>query len=87
MAAATPPSVQSRLEAIARAVFGAGDPASAARVLDSLKLHSLKFWHDPTVVAGLAHAVDERSTDDPDQWSMLRDLAGGGSASSTTAAA
>lgn len=69
------PSVRARLEAIAKAVFGAGDRAAAERVVGALRLDDLKFWHDTSVVAGLEHAIDERSTDDPDQWSMLQDVA------------
>jgi SAM-dependent methyltransferase len=69
------PSVEQRLNNIASAVFGAGDPEAARHVLAALDLHHLKFWHDTTVVTGLAHAIDETSTDDPDQWALLRDVA------------
>lgn len=69
------PNVQQRLHNIASAVFGAGDPVAAGAVLEALDLHRLKFWHDTSVVTGLAHAVDEGSLDDPDQWALLRDVA------------
>lgn len=69
------PSVEQRLRNIASAVFGAGDPVSAQKVLESLDVARLQFWHDPSVVSGLAHAVDETSLEDPDQWALLRDVA------------
>ncbi len=69
------PSVEHRLQSIAAAVFGAGNPVSAKAVVEALDIAHLKFWHDNTVVSGLAHAVDENSLDDPDQWTLLRDVA------------
>lgn len=68
------PSVEARLHNIASAVFGAGDQAAAEKVVASLDLKHLKFWHDTTVATGISHAIDEHSTEDPDQWSLLRDV-------------